>query len=76
MYGARLGKTISVSLRAEPLMRFLSERVFQPLHMESAVDADFGPFFLKSCSYFPVRHEAPRNRVEVRHLHRQVVAAA
>ncbi len=26
----------------EPLMRFLSERVFQPLHMESAVDADFG----------------------------------
>jgi len=41
-----------------------------------AVDADFGPFFLKFCSYFPVRHEAPCNRVEVRYLHRQVVAAA
>ena len=41
-----------------------------------AVDADFGPFFLKFCSYFPVRHEAPRNRVEVRDLHRQAVAAA
>lgn len=40
------------------------------------VDADFGPFFLKFCSYFPVRHEAPCNRVEVRCLHRDAVAAA
>jgi len=23
------------------------------------VDRDFGPFFIKFCSYFPVRHEAP-----------------
>ena len=23
------------------------------------VDKDFGPFFIKFCSYFPVRHEAP-----------------
>jgi hypothetical protein len=23
------------------------------------VDADFGPFFIKFCSYFPERHEAP-----------------
>jgi hypothetical protein len=29
------------------------------------VDEDFGPFFLKFSSYFPVRHEAPCNRVEV-----------
>ncbi|MGB8383729.1 MAG: hypothetical protein WCG47_21185, partial [Dermatophilaceae bacterium] len=40
------------------------------------VDADFGPFFLKFSSYFPVRHEAPCNRVEVRCLHRDAVAAA
>src|SRR6476660_5441023 len=40
-----------------------------------AVDRDFGPFFLKFCSYFPVRHEAPGNRVEVKCLHRQAVAA-
>ena len=39
-------------------------------------DADFGPGFVKICAYFPVRHEAPRNRVEVRDLHRQAVAAA
>ena len=26
-------------------------------------DADFGPFFVKFCTYFPVRHEAPYNRV-------------
>ena len=38
--------------------------------------ADFGPGFVKICAYFPVRHEAPRNRVEVRDLHRQAVAAA
>ena len=25
-------------------------------------DDDFGPFFLKFCSYFPVRHEAPVRR--------------
>ena len=24
-----------------------------------AVDDDFGPFFIKFCTYFPVRHEAP-----------------
>ncbi len=40
------------------------------------VDEDFGPFFLKFCSYFPVRHEAPCNRVEVKDLHRHAVAAA
>ena len=40
------------------------------------VDADFGPFFIKFCSYFPVRHEAPCNRVEVRNLRRHAVAAA
>src|ERR1700730_661000 len=31
-----------------------------------AVDADFGPFFIKFCSYFPVRHEAPFDRVGCR----------
>lgn len=41
-----------------------------------AVDADFGPFFVKFCSYFPERHEAPCNRVEVKCLHRDAVAAA
>src|SRR5262249_34788000 len=40
------------------------------------VDEDFGPFFLKFCSYFPVRHVAPCDRVEVRCLHRDAVAAA
>jgi hypothetical protein len=40
------------------------------------VDEDFGPFFLKFCSYFPVRHEAPCDRVEVKDLHRRAVAAA
>jgi hypothetical protein len=40
------------------------------------VDEVFGPAFVKVCAYFPVRHEAPCNRVEVRYLHRQVVAAA
>ena len=40
------------------------------------VDEVFGPAFIKVCAYFPVRHEAPCNRVEVRYLHRQVVAAA
>ena len=39
-------------------------------------DADFGPGFIKICAYFPVRHEAPCNRVEVRCLHRDAVAAA
>jgi hypothetical protein len=39
-------------------------------------DDDFGPFFLKLCSYFPERHEAPCNRVEVKCLHRDAVAAA
>ncbi len=27
------------------------------------LDADFGPGFIKVCTYFPVRHEAPYNRV-------------
>ena len=40
------------------------------------VDADFGPFFIKFCTYFPVRHEAPCNRVEVKDLHHHAVAAA
>jgi hypothetical protein len=40
------------------------------------VDADFGPFFIKFCTYFPVRHVAPCDRVEVRCLHRDAVAAA
>ena len=39
-------------------------------------DADFGPFFIKFCGYFPVRHEAPCDRVEVKDLHRHAVAAA
>jgi len=26
-------------------------------------DRHFGPCFIKICSYFPVRHEAPYNRV-------------
>jgi hypothetical protein len=39
-------------------------------------DVDFGPAFIKVCAYFPVRHEAPLNRVEVRDLHPRVVAAA
>jgi len=39
-------------------------------------DADFGPFYIKFCGYFPVRHEAPCNRVEVKDLHRHAVAAA
>ena len=40
------------------------------------VDGAFGPAFVKICAYFPVRHEAPSNRVEVKGLHRHVVAAA
>jgi hypothetical protein len=40
------------------------------------VDEDFGAFFVKFSSYFPVRHEAPCNRVEVKDLHRHAVAAA
>jgi hypothetical protein len=40
------------------------------------VDADFGPFFLKFSTYFPVRHVAPCDRVEVRCLHHDAVAAA
>jgi hypothetical protein len=39
-------------------------------------DADFGPAFIKVCAWFPVRHEAPCNRVEVKDLHRHAVAAA
>jgi len=39
-------------------------------------DEDFGPAFIKVCAYFPVRHEAPCNRVEVKDLHRHAVAAA
>jgi len=35
-----------------------------------------GGFYIKFCSYFPVRHEAPCNRVEVKDLHRHAVAAA
>jgi hypothetical protein len=35
-----------------------------------------GPAFIKVCAYFPVRHEAPCNRVEVKDLHRHAVAAA
>jgi hypothetical protein len=40
------------------------------------VDDDFGPFFIKVCAWFPVRHEAPCNRVEVKDLHHHAVAAA
>ena len=40
------------------------------------LDEVFGPAFIKICAYFPVRHEAPCNRVEVKGLHRRVVAAA
>ncbi len=48
----------------EPLMRFLSERVFQPLHMESAVDADFGMTKADATPHMryalgPVRPERP-----------------
>ncbi len=39
-------------------------------------DADFGPPFIKVCAYLPERHEAPCNRVEVKCLHRDAVAAA
>ena len=39
-------------------------------------DEDFGLAFIKVCAYFPVRHEAPCNRVEVKDLHRHAVAAA
>ena len=39
-------------------------------------DEQMGPGFIKICTYFPVRHEAPCNRVEVKDLHRRVVAAA
>jgi hypothetical protein len=39
-------------------------------------DAGFGPAFIKVCAYFPVRHEAPCDRVEVRCLHRDAIAAA
>ena len=39
-------------------------------------DEAFGPAFIKICAYFPVRHEAPCNRVEVKDLHRHAVAAA
>jgi len=30
------------------------------------VDADFGPSFIKFCTYFPVRHEAPVRREALR----------
>jgi len=39
-------------------------------------DEGLGPAFIKFCGYFPVRHEAPCDRVEVKDLHRHVVAAA
>jgi hypothetical protein len=39
-------------------------------------DERMGPGFIKICTYFPVRHEAPCNRVEVKDLHRHAVAAA
>ena len=39
-------------------------------------DGTMGGGFIKICSYFPVRHEAPCNRVEVRNLRRHAVAAA
>jgi hypothetical protein len=35
-----------------------------------------GGGFVKICTYFPVRHEAPCDRVEVKDLHRRAVAAA
>jgi hypothetical protein len=38
-------------------------------------DEFWGPGFVKVCAYFPVRHEAPCNRVEVKDLHRHAVAA-
>jgi hypothetical protein len=50
------------------------------------MDADFGPFFIWFCSYFPyngklyingnVRHEAPSIRAEMKGLRRWAVAAA
>lgn len=48
----------------EPLMRFLTERVFQPLHMTSAVDADFGMTKADATPHMryalgPVRSEQP-----------------
>jgi hypothetical protein len=39
-------------------------------------DEFWGSGFIKICAYFPVRHEAPCNRVEVKDLHRHAVAAA
>jgi hypothetical protein len=39
-------------------------------------DASFGPAFIKVRAWFPVRHEAPCNRVEVKDLHHHAVAAA
>jgi hypothetical protein len=39
-------------------------------------DEQMGPGFIKICTCFPVRHEAPCDRVEVKDLHRHVVAAA
>ena len=39
-------------------------------------DEDSGAAFIKVCAYFPVRHEAPCNRVEVKDLHHHAVAAA
>jgi len=39
-------------------------------------DSAMGSGFIKICAYFPVRHEAPCDRVEVKDLRRHAVAAA
>jgi hypothetical protein len=39
-------------------------------------DTAMGSGFIKICTYFPVRHEASCNRVEVKDLYRHAVAAA
>jgi len=53
-YDARTGASYAWLVKASALVNHFYFYCF---------DDDFGPFFIKFCSYFPVRHEAPSDRV-------------
>jgi hypothetical protein len=59
-----------------PPFSFTREQRRVPVFYVSIFDERMGPGFIKICTCFPVRHEAPCNRVEVKDLHHHAVAAA
>jgi hypothetical protein len=59
-----------------PQFSFTKEQRRVPVFYIYIFDERMGPGFIKICTYFPLRHEAPCNRVEVKDLHRHAVAAA